>query len=42
MLANVYAFILEVHAKKKAGAAQNTGHDAKESVNDRACSKYTG
>lgn len=35
-LASVYRFILNCHEKKKAGAAQNTGHDAKGSENDRA------
>ncbi len=35
-LASIYQFVLSCHEKKKAGAAQNTGHDAKGSQSDRA------
>lgn len=40
-LASVYAFVLKCHAKKKAGAAQNTGHDEKRSDDDLSNHEYT-
>lgn len=40
--ARAWKFVFACHEKKKAGAAQNTGHDAKESVNARAYPNYTG
>lgn len=42
--ARAWKFVFDCHEKKKAGAAQNTGHDAmKGSDNDdRAKPEYTG
>lgn len=41
-LANVYAFILSCHEKKKGGPAISRPDDAKGSRNDRANIEYTG
>lgn len=41
-LASVYRFIFDCHAKKQGGPATSRPDDAKESVNARANTKYTG
>jgi hypothetical protein len=41
-LTNVYRYILDCHAKKKAAPRQSRPDDAKGSKHDRATENYTG